>query len=427
MRRRSLSPWDAWSDAMRDTRKHLQKHAAVVGVAAVLTVGGMVQPNTPSAEKNVTGHAPLVMNLPGGPALAAKGDGGVTFAGASSKVNKDPESLLRWALPMKNPALRDAQKAMEQVTTDLRRLQWSKADDSVRRAESIFKNRRKDILSKFSAAKADEADALADEIRDAFQDFREPLAERNSEEVIRLQRALLRKIGALEELQIDTFPFTVPAEYDNLPQLKGRATVELTLRKAGDAPFDIEGTLYDEGRMTLVLDGFSAPVTAGTIADLVQRGFYNNCVILRSDGFVVQTGDPDGPDGPLQGFSESGSGEVRTIPLEVFARGDKSPLYGMTLEDDGRGAAQTVLPFSAYGTLAMAREEFTPDSASSQWFFFLFEPDLTPAGRNLLDGRYAVFGYTTQGEFFLKDLKEGDRIVSAKLVSGREKLQVPAP
>lgn len=35
-----------------------------------------------------------------------------------------------------------------------------------------------------------------------------------------------------------------------------------------------------------------------------------------------------------------------------------------------------------------AREEFNADTASSQFFWFLFEPDLTPAGRNLLDGRY---------------------------------------
>jgi len=31
-------------------------------------------------------------------------------------------------------------------------------------------------------------------------------------------------------------------------------------------------------------------------------------------------------------------------------------------------------------------------------FFFLFEPELTPAGRNLLDGRYSVFATIDRGQ-----------------------------
>jgi len=49
------------------------------------------------------------------------------------------------------------------------------------------------------------------------------------------------------------------------------------------------------GLLKIVADGYNAPVTAGNFIDLVQRGFYNNMEIQRSDGFVVQTGDP-GPE-----------------------------------------------------------------------------------------------------------------------------------
>ena len=45
----------------------------------------------------------------------------------------------------------------------------------------------------------------------------------------------------------------------------------------------------------------------------------------------------------------------------------------------------------------MAREEYEPNTASTQFFWLLFESDLTPAGKNLLDGRYSCFGYTTKG------------------------------
>lgn len=40
---------------------------------------------------------------------------------------------------------------------------------------------------------------------------------------------------------------------------------------------------------------------------------------------------------------------------------------------------------------------------SSQVFFLLKESELTPSGANLLDGRYAVFGYITEGQDLLTD------------------------
>jgi cyclophilin family peptidyl-prolyl cis-trans isomerase len=43
----------------------------------------------------------------------------------------------------------------------------------------------------------------------------------------------------------------------------------------------------------------------------------------------------------------------------------------------------------------------------------------------LLDGAYACFGYTTEGADFLKDVKEGDVITKATVVSGKENLVLP--
>ena len=111
-----------------------------------------------------------------------------------------------------------------------------------------------------------------------------------------------------------------------------------------------------------------------------------------------------------------------TIFLSLFVQGDKDLLYGVSSEDDGRGSAATTLQFQSYGALGMAREEFAADSASTQFFWLLFESDLTPAGRNLLDGRYALFGYTLDGADLLKDVKEGDIISSAKVTKGIENL-----
>lgn len=244
------------------------------------------------------------------------------------------------------------------------------------------------------------------------------VVDKNAEKLTVSCKNLLRAVGDVEQLMITDFPFSVPEEYKNLPQLKGRATVELLVKKADNEPFDIDGVIYKEGKMKLVLDGYSAPVSAGTFLDLVNKGFYNENSILRSDGFIIQAGKPKNG----EGYVDDKTGIVRTVPLEVFAKGDKEPTYGVTLEDDGRGAVATVLPFTSYGTLALAHTEFESNTASSQFFWFLFEPDLTPAGRNLMDGNWAVFGYTTEGENFLKGLQKGDRIISAKVVDGLDNL-----
>jgi len=173
-------------------------------------------------------------------------------------------------------------------------------------------------------------------------------------------------------------------------------------------------------------------VTGGNFVDLVSKGFYTNMKIQRADGFVVQTGQPE--DGskavgytggkPSKSIGAGPNGE-RLIPTEIFVRGDKGPIYESTIEDEGRGGEATVLPFSSYGALGWARDEYDVNSGSSQFFWLLFDSDLTPAGKNLLDGRYPCFGYVVEGADFLQDIKEGDVITSSKVTSGLEYLQQP--
>ena len=48
-----------------------------------------------------------------------------------------------------------------------------------------------------------------------------------------------------------------PSDYDDLPQLKGRATVEMTVKKAEGENFDIEGKLFKEANMKMIIDGYT--------------------------------------------------------------------------------------------------------------------------------------------------------------------------
>jgi cyclophilin family peptidyl-prolyl cis-trans isomerase len=75
--------------------------------------------------------------------------------------------------------------------------------------------------------------------------------------------------------------------------------------------------------------------------------------------------------------------------------------------------------------MGWAREEYDVNSGSSQFFWLLFDSDLTPAGKNVLDGRYPCFGYVVEGADFLSDTEEGDIITSVKVTKGAENLVSP--
>lgn len=287
------------------------------------------------------------------------------------------------------------------------------------------------ILKKVPAADVPEAEKLIASMASGTEKLAQLISGgRVSEETTEVQTAVLADLSKLEGLiAAPTPPVTVPAEFNNLPQLKKRAVVEFVAKKGPDAEsssFNVDGNLFKTAVLRMQIDGYTAPVTAGNFVDLVNKGFYDGMRIQRSDGFVVQTGDPSKEGrGKDVGFVPPGAEKVRTVPLEVFVKNDKGPIYGSTFDDDNRGGYAATLPFNAYGALGMAREEYDSDSGSSQFFWLLFDSDLTPAGKNLLDGRYSCFGYTIEGARFLSDLKEGDIIQSAKVVQGLDNLVPP--
>lgn len=326
----------------------------------------------------------------------------------SGNAITDGKALLRYALPIDNQAVREMQADLEDISTQLRSKRWSAIASDVSKASRILSDRSSDLLAGVPPSQKSQAEALIAQMNEQFGKLRETVEAKDKEQTQVERSNLLDIVSQIEELMVPGFPFEVPSAYSNLPQLKGRATIEMTTEK---------------GTLTLVVDGYSAPVTAGNFVDLVQRGFYDGLEFVRAeDSYVLQVGDPPGPD---QGFIDPATGKYRAVPLEVLARGDKEPTYGITLEDAGRYLDLPVLPFSAYGALAMARPETEPNGGSSQFFFFLFEPELTPAGRNLLDGRYSVFGYLTNGKEVLEKLNAGDKIVSAKVIRGAENLVPP--
>ena len=219
---------------------------------------------------------------------------------------------------------------------------------------------------------------------------------------------------------MNEFPYQVPAPYDTtLPRLEGRATVEMEVKIKDNA-------VTPGGKLTIVLDGYNAPVSAGNFTDLIQKKFYDGMKIQRSDGFVVQSGKPENAPKGVDGYIDPATGKERSVPLEIMPESSfmkkKAPEYDFTFEENGMYREQPVLPFNAFGTLAMARREADNNSASSQFFFLLRESELTPSGTNILDGRYSIFGYVVDNQELLRDMKVDDEIVSMKIVRGAENL-----
>jgi peptidylprolyl isomerase len=334
---------------------------------------------------------------------------GISAAGLlpSGNAITDGQSILRYALPIDNKPVRELQTSLEDISNHLRGKQWSTISSDVKKAAVVLKTKQADILKGVPAEKQTQAQTLLNEIQTNVEALALATDAKDKPKVQSERAQALAKIGTLEADMVTGFPYTVPAEYSNLPQLQGRATIALKTTK---------------GDISLVVDGYSAPVTAGNFVDLVQRGFYDNLAFTRAENdYVLQIGDPPGEE---VGFVDPKTKKYRAVPLEVMVKGDKEPMYGITMEDAGRYRDEPVLPFSSYGALAMARPEADPNGGSSQFFFFLFEPELTPAGRNLLDGRYTVFGYVTSGQEVLGQLKANDKIISAKVVEGADLLKV---
>ena len=179
----------------------------------------------------------------------------------------------------------------------------------------------------------------------------------------------------------------------------GSDEVELnyTTKKVGDKTvYTIKTKLYvasseetnlvminvkDYGIMVAELYPDKAPITVENFKKLVNKNFYSGLIFHRViNGFVIQTGDPNG---------NGSGGSDETIKGEFETNGVKNDISHVR------------------GVLSMARRGSDPEtdetlnSASSQ--FYIVQDDAT-----YLDGKYAGFGKLVSGYDVL------DRIASVK-------------
>jgi len=323
---------------------------------------------------------------------------------------KDPYAILRKSLPIDQKELRELQNKLEDTRDDLRGSRWSAISKATSRSQFLVSNRKKQILDSIPEANKEKAVNLLSNLKEDLDQLGQIANEKNKVSFLDVRRKSLKKIDDLESLLItNKFPYEIPSQYNNLPRLLGRANVEIKTSK---------------GNMIAIIDGYNAPLTSGAFIDLSLKGFYDGLPINRAEEFfILQTGDPKGEE---IGYIDPDNNKMRKIPLEIRTPNSKDTLYGQTFEEVGLYTETPVLPFATLGTLGWAHSDSDLNDGSSQFFFFLYEAELNPAGRNLIDGRNAAFGYVIEGSEILNKLGVEDKIIEIKVLNGSENLKLKA-
>ena len=323
---------------------------------------------------------------------------------------KDPAAILRDALPFDQDDIRELQHRLELTSDDLRAKRWTALGKTVSRSEALLNTRRDTILRAIPDAKRKQAETLLQNVDQGLADLKDKVKSTDKPGFIADRRRTLRSIGDVESLLVpDGFEREIPAEFDALPRLQGRATLSVSTT---------------QGELTTVVDGYNAPLTAGAFVDLALKGFYDGLPFIRAEDFyVLQSGDPEGPE---IGFVDPKTKQERHVPLEIRVPEEDDTIYNETFEDVGLFKATPTLPFATLGTLGWAHSDQALDDGSSQFFMFLYEAELTPAGLNLVDGRNAAFGYVVDGFDVVEELGVDDRITAVKVVEGAEQLKAHA-
>ncbi len=135
----------------------------------------------------------------------------------------------------------------------------------------------------------------------------------------------------------------------------------------------VEMCVEKYGKMVILLDATTAPVTVNNFISLVESGFYDGLTFHRVVAdFMIQGGDPDG---------DGTGGSQKTIIGEFSENGYYNDISHKR------------------GVISMARSD-SYNSASSQ--FFICNVDASKS----LDDSYAAFGYVVEGMSVVDDITE---------------------
>jgi hypothetical protein len=223
-------------------------------------------------------------------------------SGSGTRVNKDPESLLRWALPIDNKDARDLQKSIEDLRINIQSKRKIAANDDLKKIKGYLKSKE----SKLTASCRDTA--ICTELIQSMKEDIEPLEgmlktssdsqtgsdqERDAlDKSYKTQDRIQAKLSLLQEQMIPLGYVTpVPDVYSDLPQLKGRATVEMILKRPGGEKFNIEGQLFTDAKMKMIIDGYTGKKKKTNNGHVIASCCYyiHTTLATQHTFFLIQT------------------------------------------------------------------------------------------------------------------------------------------
>ena len=156
---------------------------------------------------------------------------------------------------------------------------WRNSLQSMTKALKYFDDQRsrlaplfnEDDTTEMTVMKSERGEQVIGKLRDGIQSMLLAVQDRNITAVVTSQRKSLFALAETGELLVVNFPYDVPTngKFANLPRLQGRTRVTFTMKR-GNAVL---------GNVTIVADGFAAPITAGNFVDLSARQFYTGLPI----------------------------------------------------------------------------------------------------------------------------------------------------
>ncbi|KAI3989936.1 hypothetical protein MKX01_003639 [Papaver californicum] len=324
-----------------------------------------------------------------------------------TKVPRTGELALRKAIPA-NPNMKAIQDSLEEISYLLRipqRKPYGTMEGNVKKA---IKQRMRNLKEKGSVLYTSLLEG-----KGGLQSLLNSIKEKDTDRVSVGLASSLDTIAELELLQAPGLSFLLPGQYLKYPRLAGRGTVEFTIEKGDGSTFSQVAGAEPKNQATIqvVIDGYSAPLTAGNFAKLVLDGAYDGVKLNTVNQAILSANEEKS-----NGYS---------LPLELMPSGEFEPSYKSKLSiQDGE---LPVLPLSVYGAVAMAHSDISEeDSSPFQFFFYLYDKrNAGLGGLSFDEGQFSVFGYTTVRRDVLPQIKTGDRIRSAKLVEGQDCLILP--
>jgi peptidylprolyl isomerase len=305
--------------------------------------------------------------------------------------NLSIEVCLLKLLPVKNPFFRQIEASISSVSslrTSDSQQDYREIIRSIERTITDIDNKRNQLEPVFNPedstllqiTKGERGEQLIESLRNRLVELVVVAKARNETGTLLAEQNALYALSEVGELLVSSFPYDVPTEgkFSYLPRLLGRARVTFTFRRENKVI----------GNVTIVADGFAAPITAGNFVDLSIRNYYTGLPIKFNKKKVGTGSEFEVANLPILGSYEEGfydplTAKPRRLPLEII-RNEKasgvpnlSYAQGLTNLAAAAGTKATLEPtvnskpllsFNIPGLVAMNHPDRNPNGGSSEFF-----------------------------------------------------------